>query len=36
LLFSPAEVWLTSTETGRTFHAGRLNPEVLNTSLYNL
>jgi methenyltetrahydromethanopterin cyclohydrolase len=36
LLFSPAEVWLTSTETGRTFHAGRLNPEVLAASLYNL
>jgi methenyltetrahydromethanopterin cyclohydrolase len=36
LLFSPAEVWLTSTETGRTFHAGRLNPEVLSSSLYNL
>jgi methenyltetrahydromethanopterin cyclohydrolase len=35
LLFSPAEVWLTSTETGRTFHAGRLNPEVLNSSLYH-
>lgn len=35
LLFSPAEVWLTSTETGRTFHAGRLNPEVLDASLYN-
>ncbi|HEY9015835.1 MAG TPA: methenyltetrahydromethanopterin cyclohydrolase, partial [Gemmatimonadales bacterium] len=35
LLFSPAEVWLTSTETGRTFHAGRLNPEVLEASLYN-
>ena len=34
LLFSPAEVWLTSTETGRTFHAGRLNPEVLEGSLY--
>jgi methenyltetrahydromethanopterin cyclohydrolase len=34
LLFSPAEVWLTSTETGRTFHAGRLNPEVLEASLY--
>ena len=29
LLFSPAEVWLTSTETGRTFHAGKLAPEVL-------
>jgi methenyltetrahydromethanopterin cyclohydrolase len=36
LLFSPAEIWLTSTETGRTFHAGRLNPEVLEASLYNL
>jgi methenyltetrahydromethanopterin cyclohydrolase len=34
LLFSPAEVWLTSTETGRTFHAGRTNPEVLEASLY--
>jgi methenyltetrahydromethanopterin cyclohydrolase len=34
LLFSPAEVWLTSTETGRTFHAGRLNPEVLSASCY--
>jgi methenyltetrahydromethanopterin cyclohydrolase len=35
LLFSPAEVWLTSTETGRTFHGGRVNPEVLEASLYN-
>jgi methenyltetrahydromethanopterin cyclohydrolase len=35
LLFSPAEVWLTSIETGRTFHAGGVNPEVLETSLYN-
>ena len=34
LLFSPAEVWLTSTESGRTFHTGRLNPEVLEASLY--
>ena len=34
LLFSPAEVWLTSAESGRTFHAGRLNPEVLDASLY--
>ncbi len=33
LLFSPAEVWLTSTETGRTFHAGKLGPEVLEASL---
>jgi methenyltetrahydromethanopterin cyclohydrolase len=36
LLFSPAEVWLTSVETGRTFHAGHLNAEVLEASLYNL
>jgi methenyltetrahydromethanopterin cyclohydrolase len=36
LLFSPAEVWLTSAETGRTFHAGRLNPDVLEASLYTL
>ncbi len=34
LLFSPAEVWLTSTESGRTFHAGRLDPEVLTASCY--
>jgi methenyltetrahydromethanopterin cyclohydrolase len=34
LLFSPAEVWLTSVETGRTFHAGRLNPDVLAASCY--
>ena len=33
LLFSPAEVWLTSALTGRTFHAGRLNPDVLRASL---
>jgi methenyltetrahydromethanopterin cyclohydrolase len=34
LLFSPAEVWLTSAETGRTFHAGHLNPEILEASLH--
>ena len=34
LLFSPAEVWLTSTETGRTFHAGHLNSEILEASLH--
>jgi methenyltetrahydromethanopterin cyclohydrolase len=34
LLFSPGEVWLTSTETGRTFHAGHLNPDVLTASCY--
>src|SRR4029077_1220219 len=32
LLFSPAEVWLTSAETGRTFHAGKLDPSVLTSS----
>jgi methenyltetrahydromethanopterin cyclohydrolase len=36
LLFSPAEIWLTSTESGRTYHTGHLNPEVLAASLYNL
>jgi methenyltetrahydromethanopterin cyclohydrolase len=33
-LFSPAEVWLTSASNGRTFHAGRLAPDVLRTSLF--
>ncbi|MBK5186944.1 MAG: methenyltetrahydromethanopterin cyclohydrolase [Gemmatimonadaceae bacterium] len=33
LLFSPAEVWLTSATTGRTFHGGLLNFEVLRRSL---
>jgi len=32
MLFSPAEVWLTSAASGRTFHAGRLNPDVLRAS----
>jgi hypothetical protein len=27
-------VWLTSVESGRSFHAGRLNPEVLTASCY--
>ena len=35
LLFSPAEVWLTSTSSGRTFHAGRLNLDVLTASLFD-
>lgn len=35
LLFSPGEVWLTSLESGRTFHAGVLNPEVLRSSLFS-
>jgi methenyltetrahydromethanopterin cyclohydrolase len=34
MLFSPAEVWLTSATSGRTFHAGRLDPGVLNASLF--
>jgi len=33
LLFSPAEVWLTSLVSGRTFRAGRLAPDVLRASL---
>ncbi|MGH8623156.1 MAG: methenyltetrahydromethanopterin cyclohydrolase, partial [Burkholderiales bacterium] len=33
LLFSPAEVWLTSVNSGKTFRAGRLNTEVLRASL---
>ena len=32
LLFSPAEVWLTSVSSGRTFHAGSVNPSVLRAS----
>lgn len=32
-LFSPGEVWLTSATSGRTFHGGRPNPEVLRASL---
>jgi methenyltetrahydromethanopterin cyclohydrolase len=35
MLFSPAEVWLTSATSGRTFHAGRLDPGVLRTSLFD-
>jgi methenyltetrahydromethanopterin cyclohydrolase len=35
MLFSPAEVWLTSATSGRTFHAGRVNPDVLRTSLFD-
>jgi methenyltetrahydromethanopterin cyclohydrolase len=34
LLFSPAEVWLTSATTGRTWHTGKVNTEVLKKSLY--
>ena len=34
MLFSPAEVWLTSAASGRTFRAGQLNPDVLRASLF--
>ena len=34
LLFSPGEVWLTNATTGRTFHAGAVNPSILRTSLF--
>jgi methenyltetrahydromethanopterin cyclohydrolase len=33
MLFSPAEVWLTSATSGRTFHGGRVNADVLRASL---
>ena len=33
LLFSPAEVWLTSAGSGKTYHAGHANPDVLRASL---
>jgi methenyltetrahydromethanopterin cyclohydrolase len=34
MLFSPAEVWLTSATSGRTFHAGHIDPVVLRRSLF--
>lgn len=34
MLFSAAEVWLTSATSGRTFHAGRVDPDVLRASLF--
>jgi methenyltetrahydromethanopterin cyclohydrolase len=34
MLFSAAEVWLTSATSGRTFHAGRTHPDVLRASLF--
>jgi methenyltetrahydromethanopterin cyclohydrolase len=36
LLFSPAEVWLTSVQSGKTYHAGHLNPDVLRSSLLDM
>ena len=35
MLFSPAEVWLTSAVSGRTFHAGRVDSDVLRRSLFS-
>jgi methenyltetrahydromethanopterin cyclohydrolase len=35
MLFSPAEVWLTSATSGRTFHAGRIDADVLRASLFD-
>jgi len=35
MLFSPAEVWLTSATSGRTFHAGRIDAHVLRASLFS-
>lgn len=32
-LFSPAEVWITSSRSGRTFHGGGVDVEVLRSSL---
>jgi methenyltetrahydromethanopterin cyclohydrolase len=32
LLFSPAELWITNATSGRTFHAGRLAPELVQQS----
>ncbi len=34
MLFSPAEVWLTSATSGKTVHAGHVNPDVLIASLF--
>jgi methenyltetrahydromethanopterin cyclohydrolase len=36
MLFSPAEVWMTSTTSGRTFHAGQTNIDVLKASLFGV
>jgi methenyltetrahydromethanopterin cyclohydrolase len=36
MLFSPAEVWIASATSGKTFHAGRLNPDVLRASLLDV
>jgi methenyltetrahydromethanopterin cyclohydrolase len=33
MLFSPAEVWITSATSGRTFHGGGVSVAVLKASL---
>jgi methenyltetrahydromethanopterin cyclohydrolase len=35
LLFSPAEVWLTSATSGKSYHTGGVNADVLRKSLYS-
>lgn len=35
LLFSPAEVTLTNARSGRTFRAGRVDPDLLGTTLFS-
>ena len=35
MLFSAAEVWLTSATSGRTFRSGQINAELLAASLYD-
>jgi methenyltetrahydromethanopterin cyclohydrolase len=34
MLFSPAEVWISSATSGRTFHAGGTHSKLLHASLY--
>ncbi len=34
LIFCPSQVTITNLTTGRTFHAGRLNPDVLRRSIF--
>ncbi len=34
LLFSPAELWISNVKSGRTFHAGRLDPGLLQQTFF--
>ncbi len=34
LLFSPAEITITNAASGRTFHAGHVDTDVLRASLF--